>query len=584
MVALHASSEPRACWCYSLERWRILRLATMSDLSVQTLASTSGDLHLRIVRPLVAYLAKTRGEEAVAAVARKAGLSLARLKSASNWVDHASFEALLTEARSQLASDAEFMSACVFEMAKLYGPLVLVLRVGSVRGCYEMMGRTIHMASGISKLETSNANQGPQIVLKYTSTKPESRLMCLSRQAQYRSVPTVWWGLSEATLEETTCIARGDDACTYRLAWSQPMAMRFPAGGAVLGALAALAIQSVAHPPLVWLLSIVGGALGAAYAYRLMVQDSLRFQRQTSEAVELVVKAHMHDAQELLDIHERQQAYSERLEERIAARTATLESMVNDLRLLRKRHGTEIHGISHDMRNPLATMLANAEYLSQQEDPELRVVGDELKQSVGHLRDQIRRLWESGSTTDGAFAIKRESLNVGLFAERLRRHVRAIVFGRNIRTTVFRTRESPDTITTDVLLFDRVVNNIVSNAAKYTALGSIIAEVGGTPGNLSIKISDTGRGISPSRLERVFVAGQKDVPVVGESWGIGLSNTIRLLDQLGGRLELMSKPGVGTTVWVHFPLEIDQKAPQVATDESIAALLKRIVTIRPSAN
>mgnify|MGYP000205632618 FL=1 len=316
-----------------------------------------------------------------------------------------------------------------------------------------------------------------------------------------------------------------------------------------------------------------------------METDSLRFQRDTSQAVELVVKAHMHDAQELLEIHERQQAYSERLEERIAARTETLESMVTDLQQLRKRHGTAIHGISHDMRNPLATMLTNAEYLSQQQDPELRVVGEELKQSVGHLRAQIRRLWESGSTNDGAFAIKRERLEVGVFVDRLRRHLRAIVVGRNIRTTVFRTRESPEVITTDVLLFDRVVNNIVSNAAKYTALGSIVAEVGGTPGNLSLKISDTGRGISPSHLERVFVSGKKDEPIVGESWGVGLSHTIRLLDQLGGRFELMSKPGVGTTVWVHFPVEIAQTPPAITTiDESMAALLKRIVTIRPSAN
>lgn len=560
----------------------------MSNLSVQTVETLSGtieDFHLRIVRPLVAYLAKTRGVEAVEAVARKARLTVKRLKSASSWVDHASFEALLAEARAQLANDTEFMNACVFDMAKLYGPLVLVLRVGSVRGCYEMMERTIHMASGVSKLETSEANQGPHIVLRYTTKKPESRLMCLSRQAQYRSVPTVWWGLPEATLEETTCIARGDDACTYRLAWSEPLGVRFPAGGAVAGAAAAVALESVTHTPLVWLLAIAGGALGAAHAYRRMVRDSLRFQRDTSQAVELVVKAHMHDAQELLEIHERQQAYSERLEERIAARTETLESMVTDLQQLRKRHGTAIHGISHDMRNPLATMLTNAEYLSQQQDPELRVVGEELKQSVGHLRAQIRRLWESGSTNDGAFAIKRERLEVGVFVDRLRRHLRAIVVGRNIRTTVFRTRESPEVITTDVLLFDRVVNNIVSNAAKYTALGSIVAEVGGTPGNLSLKISDTGRGISPSHLERVFVSGKKDEPIVGESWGVGLSHTIRLLDQLGGRFELMSKPGVGTTVWVHFPVEIAQTPPAITTiDESMAALLKRIVTIRPSAN
>lgn len=556
----------------------------MSDVSSQSLSeSTSGDLHLRIVRPLIAYLSRSRGEAAVSAVALKAAITVKRLKSAATWVDHGAFEALLAEARAQLSTDEEFMNACVFEMAKLYGPLVLVLRVGTVRGCYEMMGRTIHMASAISKVEVLGA-QGPRLELRYTSTKRESRLMCLSRQAQYRAVPTVWWGLPEATLEEGTCIARGDDACTYRLAWAQPLAVRYPAGGVLAGAVAAAALANVAHTPLVWLLALVGGAAGAAYAFRRMVEDGLQFQRETAQAVEGIVTAHMRDARELLDMHDRQQEYSARLEEHIAARTATLESMVQDLRKLRAQHGTEIHGISHDMRNPLAAMLANAEFLSDSSDSDVRAIGDELKQSVEHLRDQIRRLWELGANDSNAFAIKHERLDVGVVTERLRRHLRAGAVGRNIRTTVFRTRESPEAITTDVLLFDRVVNNIVSNAVKYTAAGSIIAEVGGTPGNLSLKISDTGRGISPSRLEKVFVAGEKDEPIIGESWGVGLNHTVRLLDQLGGRLELMSRPGVGTTVWVHFPVAASRKPVAVAVDESLSALLKRIVTIRSSAN
>ena len=155
--------------------------------------------------------------------------------------------------------------------------------------------------------------------------------------------------------------------------------------------------------------------------------------------------------------------------------------------------------------------------------------------------------------------------------------------------SAFRTREAPDSIVTDATLFDRIVDNIVTNAAKYTDTGSIVVEISGSPGMLSIKVSDTGRGISPERLERVFIGAEPDRnPNVGDSLGVGLANTVRLLDQVGGRLEVISRPAMGTTVWIHVPVERSAEEEGTSSlsrtrerpSEEIQEVVRRVVRIR----
>jgi signal transduction histidine kinase len=167
-------------------------------------------------------------------------------------------------------------------------------------------------------------------------------------------------------------------------------------------------------------------------------------------------------------------------------------------------------------------------------------------------------------------------------SESLRGRLRALVHGRDVRTTVFATREAPQQVEIDPLALDRIVDNLLTNAAKYTERGSIVVELDGSEGFLVIKVSDTGCGIEPHALESVFEVGGSSVESRrGDSFGVGLSVVVQLLDQMGGRLEIMSKPGSGTTFWVYVPLQAERRTRTFTSDSAASSPPGATVTAAP---
>ena len=97
---------------------------------------------------------------------------------------------------------------------------------------------------------------------------------------------------------------------------------------------------------------------------------------------------------------------------------------------------------------------------------------------------------------------------------------------------------------------------------------------------LTLKLSDTGHGIAPADVDRIFRPRPPGEPKRPNSYGIGLSSVVRLLAQIGGRLDVMSKPEVGTTFWAHFPAAPPEQKRLHAGDDNLESMITRVVTIR----
>ncbi|MEL6753361.1 MAG: sensor histidine kinase, partial [Pseudomonadota bacterium] len=109
-----------------------------------------------------------------------------------------------------------------------------------------------------------------------------------------------------------------------------------------------------------------------------------------------------------------------------------------------------------------------------------------------------------------------------------------------------------DGISADPVLLMRAVSNLVANAIRYSKDGIVTVSAIKSADTLTIKVSDTGPGLSRDLIEAVMQRGVRSEDSNGS--GLGLSIVQDSLDQLGGDFELASTPGVGTVARCAIPL------------------------------
>lgn len=540
----------------------------------------------RILHPLARWLGAEHGRETVSLLASRAGLDLTALGDHNGWISQAQFETFLADARDLVRDDEAFKQACVHRMSEGYGPMRFLLWATSPGAVYAHAEKTYALMSTIGEPKILSRSR-TALHVRIASDRPISRLNCLVRQAQSAALPTMW-GLPPATLNETKCVAFGDDACEYQLRWFDHRRWFPPVIGAVIGgALAAVAAHLHLDASAAALgLPTLGGVIGFAFEMHRTNVANLAIGAEQNEALRLLAEEEAEARRELLELHHRQRNWTAVLEHDAAERTQMIQSVVERIEQKEEARNRQLRGFSHDLRSPLAIMRLGVEYLAphavQLGEHGTNVI-EELDSSVKRMTRLLAELMDVTTAQTAAMQLAPQPIEIGALADRLRRRLRAMVHSRDIRASVFRTREAPDTVEVDPLLLDRITDNLLSNAAKYTERGSIVLEVDGSPGFLVLKVSDSGRGIDPERIERAFRPGGMDATARAEdSYGLGLSVVVQLLGQIGGRLEVMSKPGVGTTFWAYVPIKagMPSTAPRARDAEPIDELVNKVVKIR----
>jgi signal transduction histidine kinase len=134
----------------------------------------------------------------------------------------------------------------------------------------------------------------------------------------------------------------------------------------------------------------------------------------------------------------------------------------------------------------------------------------------------------------------------------------------------FRAELAPDPpawVLTDPVRLKQVVGNLLFNALKFTEKGGIALRVrvlGGDDAAVRVAVADTGIGIAPEHLLRLFsMFEQADQTTTRRFGGIGLGLAIckRLVEAMGRAIGVESRPGAGSTFWFKLPL------PRVAAEE-----------------
>ncbi len=224
--------------------------------------------------------------------------------------------------------------------------------------------------------------------------------------------------------------------------------------------------------------------------------------------------------------------------------------------------------VSHELRTPLHAVLGMAELLESQQQPALSRQQTEqlgvLKQSADHVLALVNDLldfssFERGQTQALPFQANYEPIDAhpwlnGLCAPfQQRAQTLGFVF------TVVPPRQQPCFLKLERRRTTQVVNNLLSNAFKFTQRGAVSATFEVLDGQLHIRVQDTGIGIAADKLDDIFKAfTQADSGIQRQYGGTGLGLAIsqRICQQLGGQLTVQSTLGQGSLFSAAIPVEV----------------------------
>jgi signal transduction histidine kinase len=525
---------------------------------------TAPELSVRVVGMVVLYYRRTYGTERLEAFweREKIALPLSYLGTHSNFVS-LRFTERLTSALIADSGDPDFIRKAMQLTAtpEALGFAYHMLKaLGTPRLCYRKMVDITPVYNRVGAFSIESLGDAV-MTLSYRSRVPEpDRNFCIGRQEQFASVPTIW-GLPRAEVVETYCQVRGAPSCRYELRWHSPRRRWRRWVGAVLGGAAGAGLSHLfpeAELALLGLSGLAGVALGG---WLDEGHEVGRASELLASQTEGLVRS-MEDLQRRSDEVHRANVL---LEERVAQRTRELETSAQMLgqaleqqRELDRLKTQFFDNVSHELRTPLTLILLSLESLlsrgSSTFAPRVQQDLETMERSATKLLRLIDQLLDLAKMEAGKTRLRYQPVELSTFLRTLLGPFRVLAQERAI---ALRVEGGPVTsVHIDPEQMEGVFQNLISNALKFTLRGNVTVRLSETPEDVVVEVSDTGCGMSPEDLPRIFDRfAQADSTGIRRlrGTGIGLALVKESVELHAGHIEVSSLLDVGSTFRVSLP-------------------------------
>jgi PAS domain S-box-containing protein len=216
--------------------------------------------------------------------------------------------------------------------------------------------------------------------------------------------------------------------------------------------------------------------------------------------------------------------------------------------------------MSHELRTPLTSIMAYTELLQMgipvampdAAQPHLACV----EEASRHLLLLIEEILGFARLEAGREEVKPVPMDLRELMGDVRTFVEPLAQKRGLELR-FAAPDQPVEVVTDRAKVRQILINLVSNAVKFTPHGRVAVELSPLPtGHAEFHVSDTGPGIDPANLDRVFEPfwqGQQGTTRAAGGTGLGLSIARKMAEVLGGTLTAHSTVGEGSTFTLHLP-------------------------------
>ena len=238
-------------------------------------------------------------------------------------------------------------------------------------------------------------------------------------------------------------------------------------------------------------------------------------------------------------------------------RQRILEAKTETERIMQQRERLLLT-ITHDIKAPAASIAGFIDLLSEYVDRP-KAVGylQSISGSANHLLQLVSALLDYHKLESGKAERHEVSFQPAALVSECVAQMQPLAMAKQLRLATDINVAEDMFCRSDAFRIKQIVNNLVSNAIKYTDEGEVRVGITVLNGWMTLSVSDTGCGMTPEELQSVFNAFTRLPGAQGkEGVGLGLTITREIVTLLGGRINVASTKGKGTTFRVCLPVKV----------------------------
>ncbi|MEC8423117.1 MAG: HAMP domain-containing sensor histidine kinase, partial [Myxococcota bacterium] len=544
----------------------------------------------RTLRPLIRAADARLPASRVEAALRAAQLRREDLLHGTRWLDGGDVIPMLGALRDGCADDASWDQLCRSQLRESLGVVANLTPIRHPSTLFRLISRALpRFATGL-RIEVSRAS-AVAVCLDVHIDGPDSPAFRIWREAFLSEVSCVVGMPAGRVRALRRSTDPGSDRDELLICYPLTRRVTHLLLGLVGGLGAAAALGLAGHVGTVGMVAVA--ALGAMLP---IAWEGVLGPRTTERRVDTFARtlAQLDDeatgaVRELHALHAREREWSRREHEASAALSRHQQARLQTVERLLSQREVAVRGLSHDLRNPLVTIALLPGMLRRELDslgggsPSARAMLEDQDEAVRRMRGMLEGLTHAG-TADPFVPLRPEWVGLRTLRADVDSRLAGLTWGRGLTGRAVLAPTAPDRVHIDRIALDRIVDNLLTNATKYTDGGTIRVELDGTPdGGLVMTVRDSGRGIPSGEQRDIFCSGGSNPGTrAPHSQGIGLSVVLRLVDQLGGKMTLQSALGEGSRFTVALPRDPPPEPnarARLAQDQD--ARIARVLELRP---